>query len=315
MKIVFTDAATIEKGDISLAAFDDLGEIKTYSLLKPEEVPQAVADAEAIICNKTPMNEETLKDAANLKYIGVLATGYNNVDIPYVTSRGITVCNAGAYSTNSVAQHVFALILQFYNGVGDLNKYCHQGGWCQAGVFSPLVYPLRELQGKTLGIVGFGSIGQAVAKIAQVFDMRVIAFNPSPKQAENVDFVDFESLLAQSDIITVHCPLNDSSALLFDQAAFDKCKDGAFFVNTARGGIVDEPALAGALKTGKLSGAALDVLTAEPMAEDCPLIGAPNLIITPHVAWTPLETRVRLLDITRSNLEGFLNGSPQNKVN
>lgn len=315
MKIVFTDAKTVDNGDVSLAGFEDLGEVKVYPLLNPTEVPIAVKDAEAIICNKTPMNESTLKDAANLKYIGVLATGYNNVDIPYVTSRGITVCNAGAYSTNSVAQHVFALILQFYNGVGSLNKYCEDGGWQQAEVFSPLVYPLRELQGKTLGIVGYGSIGQAVAKIALAFGMKVLAFNPSPKQAEQVNFVEFDTLLAQSDIITVHCPLNDRSSLLFNQDAFGKCKDGAFFVNTARGGIVDEQALAAALKTSKLSGAALDVLTAEPMAKDCPLMGAPNLMITPHVAWTPLETRIRLLDITRANLEGFINGKPQNRVN
>ncbi|MDO4542450.1 MAG: D-2-hydroxyacid dehydrogenase [Bacillota bacterium] len=313
--MVFTDAATVSNGDVSLSSFSQLGEVVTYPLLKADEVAAAISDAEAVICNKTPMCEDTLKNARALKYIGVLATGYNNVDIPYVTSRGITVCNAGSYSTNSVAQHVFALILQIYNGVGVLDDYSQAGGWQKAESFSPLVYPLRELQGKTLGIVGYGSIGREVAKIALAFGMRVIAYNRSPKQEENVEFMEFSQVLAEADIITVHCPLNDESALLFNEATFGQCKDGAVFINTARGGIVDEPSLAAALKSRKLSAAAVDVLTIEPMTPDCCLPGVPNLIITPHVAWTPLETRERLLAVTAENLRSYIEGKPQNKVN
>ena len=315
MKIVFTDAKTIDNGDSSLERFSAFGDVVMYPLLSAKDVPEALADADAVICNKTPMNEATLKDAVNLKYIGVLATGYNNVDIPYVTSRGITVCNAGSYSTDSVAQHVFALILQVYNGVGFLNDYCQRGEWQRSDVFSPLVYPLRELKGKVLGIVGYGSIGKAVASIASAFGMRVLAYNRSVKHAANVEFVDFSTLLKESDIITVHCPLNQDSALLFDEKTFEQVKKGSIFINTARGGIVKEDALAAALKDGRLSAAAIDVVTQEPMAKDCPLLGIDNLLITPHVAWTPLETRERLLAITESNLRAYLSGKPENKVN
>ena len=315
MKIVFTDAKTVLNDDVSLDSFQELGQVITYPLLNATEAAEALEDADAVICNKTPMNSATLQRADKLKYIGVLATGYNNVDIPYVTERGITVCNAGSYSTDSVAQHVFSLILQVYNGVGFLNDYCQSGGWQKSDVFSPLVYPLRELKGKTLGIVGYGHIGQAVANIALAFGMKVLAYNRSPKEDANVTFVDFPHLLGESDIVTVHCPLNDDSALLFNETSFAQFKAGALFINTSRGGVVDEQALAKALNSGKLAAAALDVLTAEPMSPDCPLKGVPNLIITPHVAWTPLETRERLLTITESNMRAYLAGKPENKVN
>ncbi|MEG1497487.1 MAG: D-2-hydroxyacid dehydrogenase [Clostridiales bacterium] len=314
MKIVFTDAKTVANQDLTLDSFGEFGELVTYPLTEKKDVPKRVFDADAIICNKTPMNAETLGDAKKLKYIGVLATGYNNVDVDYINSRGITLCNAGGYSTSAVAQHVFAMILHRFSMIGDFADYTKKGEWIKADVFSPLVFPSQEIAGKTLGLVGYGAIAQAVAKIALAFDMQVVVFTRTPKNSKEVDFVDFETMLEKSDIISVHCPLNTESQGLFNAAAFDKCKKNAYFINTARGGVVVEKDLAAALKSATIGGAALDVLDKEPMAADCALIGAPNLLITPHVAWTPLETRKHLLEITKDNLAAYLKGEPQHVI-
>ncbi|MEG1868668.1 MAG: D-2-hydroxyacid dehydrogenase [Clostridiales bacterium] len=314
MKIVFTDAKTVANQDLTLDSFGEFGELVTYPLTEKKDVPKRVFDADAIICNKTPMNAETLGDAKKLKYIGVLATGYNNVDVDYINSRGITLCNAGGYSTSAVAQHVFAMILHRFSMIGDFADYTKKGEWIKADVFSPLIFPSQEIAGKTLGLVGYGAIAQAVAKIALAFDMQVVVFTRTPKNSKEVDFVDFETMLEKSDIISVHCPLNTESQGLFNAAAFDKCKKNAYFINTARGGVVVEKDLAAALKSATIGGAALDVLDKEPMAADCALIGAPNLLITPHVAWTPLETRKHLLEITKDNLAAYLKGEPQHVI-
>ncbi|MEG1336133.1 MAG: D-2-hydroxyacid dehydrogenase [Clostridiales bacterium] len=314
MKIVFTDAKTVANQDLTLDSFGEFGELVTYPLTEKKDVPKRVFDADAIICNKTPMNAETLGDAKKLKYIGVLATGYNNVDVDYINSRGITLCNAGGYSTSAVAQHVFAMILHRFSMIGDFADYTKKGEWIKADVFSPLVFPSQEIAGKTLGLVGYGAIAQAVAKIALAFDMQVVVFTRTPKNSTDVEFVDFETMLEKSDMISVHCPLNTESQGLFNAAAFGKCKKNAYFINTARGGVVVEKDLAAALKSATIGGAALDVLDKEPMAADCALIGAPNLLITPHVAWTPLETRKHLLEITKDNLVAYLKGEPQHVI-
>ena len=315
MKIVILDAQTITKGDISLSSLSDFGEVVTYNLTKYEEIESRIKDADAVICNKTLLDKNSLSSAYNLKYIGLFATGYNNIDIDYCSQHGITVCNAGSYSTNAVAQHTFALILEHYSNVGRYNTFCHDGGWQTAETFSPFVFPLNEVAGKTIGIVGFGAIGQAVAKIALAFNMKVLAFNRSKKEFSDVSFVDFETLLKESDIVTVHCPLNADSNEMFNKDAFSKMKQGSFFINTARGGVMNEQDLISALESDHLGGAAVDVLSTEPMSKDSRLPHTKNLLITPHIAWAPIETRERLIDIVYDNIDCFIKGQPKNVVN
>lgn len=315
MKIVLTDAQTVLDNLVDATALKELGEVIEYGLLKYDEVAEKIADADIVICNKTKLDSYTLRLAKNLKYIGLFATGYNNIDIDYCREHNITVCNAGSYSTNAVAQHTFALILEHYNNTAMYNQFVQDGKWKRSKTFSPFVYPLSELAGKTLGIVGLGSIGQAVAKIANAFEMNVIAYNRSAREVENVKITSLDKLLSESDIVSVHCPLNSDSEHMFNRETFAKMKKGALFVNTARGGVMAEQDLFDALESEHLGGAAIDTLAVEPMEEDCILMNAKNCIITPHIAWAPLETRVRLMNIVVDNIKNFLNGTPTNKVN
>lgn len=315
MKIVLTDAQTVLDNLVDATALRKLGEVVEYGLLKYDEVAEKIADADIVICNKTRLDRHTLKHAKKLKYIGLFATGYNNIDIDYCREHNIAVCNAGSYSTNAVAQHTFALILEHYNNTSKYNQFVQDGKWKRSKTFSPFVYPLSELAGKTLGIVGLGSIGQAVAKIANAFDMNVIAYNRSAKVIENVKMVSFDELLSTSDIVSVHCPLNSESEHMLNKESFAKMKKGALFVNTARGGVMVEQDLFDALESEHLGGAAIDTLAVEPMEEDCILMNTKNCIITPHIAWAPVETRVRLMNIVVDNIKNFLNGTPTNKVN
>lgn len=315
MKIVLTDAQTVLDNLVDASALKELGDVIEYGLLKYEEVAEKIADADIVICNKTKLDSYTLRLAKNLKYIGLFATGYNNIDIDYCKEHNIAVCNAGSYSTNAVAQHTFALILEHYNNTAKYNQFVQDGKWKRSKTFSPFVYPLSELAGKTLGIVGLGSIGQAVAKIANAFEMNVIAYNRSPREIENVKMVSLDELLSTSDIVSVHCPLNSESEHMFNKETFAKMKKGALFVNTARGGVMVEQDLFNALESEHLGGAAIDTLAVEPMEENCVLMNAKNCIITPHIAWAPLETRVRLMNIVVDNIKNFLNGTPTNKVN
>lgn len=315
MKIVLTDAQTVLDNLVDAKALKELGEVVEYGLLKYEEVAEKIADADIVICNKTKLDSYTLRLAKNLKYIGLFATGYNNIDIDYCRENNIAVCNAGSYSTNAVAQHTFALILEHYNNTAMYNQFVQDGKWKRSKTFSPFVYPLSELAGKTLGIVGLGSIGQAVAKIANAFEMNVIAYNRSAREIENVEMTSLDELLSKSNIVSVHCPLNSESEHMFNKETFAKMKKGALFVNTARGGVMIEQDLFDALESEHLGGAAIDTLAVEPMEEDCILMNAKNCIITPHIAWAPLETRVRLMNIVVDNIKNFLNGTPTNKVN
>lgn len=315
MKIVLTDSQTVFDNKVTAEPLNEFGEVKDYGLLRYDEIANAIAKADIVVCNKTLLNENTLKSANNLKYIGLFATGYNNIDIEYCSKHGITVCNAGSYSTNAVAQHTFALILEHFNNTANYNQYVQDGLWKRSKTFSPFVYPLSELAGKTIGIVGFGNIGKAVAKIANAFEMNVIAYNRSEKSAENVKFVSLEELIESSDIVTVHCPLNAQSENMFNKETFAKMKHGALFVNTARGGVMNENDLYDALNSGHLGGACIDTLKVEPMEQNCILMQAKNCIITPHIAWAPVETRLRLMDIVTSNIRNYLNGTPTNVVN
>ena len=314
MKIVLTDAQTVVDELVTADCLREFGEVVSHGLLRYEEVAEAIADADIVLCNKTLLDSHTLRLAKQLKYIGIFATGYNNIDVDYCRAHGITVCNAGSYSTQSVAQQTFALILAYYNQIAAYDRYVKDGRWKRSPTFSPFVYPLNELMGKTLGIVGLGAIGQEVAVIANAFKMRVIGYNRSVKNVPNVEQVSFDRLLSESDIISVHCPLNADSEDLFNKDTFSKMKKGSLFVNTARGGVVVEQDLYDALESEHLGGACLDVLRVEPMEEDCLLMEAKNCIITPHVAWAPLETRQRLMGIVADNIRNFLNGTPTHVV-
>ncbi len=314
MKIVLTDAQTVVDEQVTADRLKEFGEVVQNGLLPYEQVAEAIADADMVICNKTVLDAHSLRLAEKLRYIGLFATGYNNIDIDYCRAHGITVCNAGSYSTNAVAQHTFALILEHFSNTARYNDYVQDGRWKRSPTFSPFVYPLNELAGKTLGIVGLGAIGQAVAKIGAAFGMTVIACNRSPRSVEGVRQVGFEELLQESDIVTVHCPLNRDSEGMFNKETFAKMKPGAVFVNTARGGVMVEEDLRDALLCGHLGGACIDVLSVEPMEEDCVLMGVKNCIITPHIAWAPLDTRERLMGIVADNIRGFLEGAPKNVV-
>ncbi len=312
MKIILTDAKTVTQGDLSLEPLKEFGEVIVHELTAYDALAETVRDADMIICNKTPLNAETLRYADHLKYIGLFATGYNNIDTAYCRAHGITVCNAGSYSTDAVCQHTFALILECLSRVGSYSAFVHGGGWKNSATFSPFVFPLNEIAGKTLGVIGYGTIGRAVGRVAEAFNMRVLKL--SRHDEADPSFVDLDTLLSKSDIVTVHCPLNASSSHLIDERAIAKMKDGAIFINTARGGVMDENAVADALKSGKLAYAGIDVLETEPMEQDCPLCGIENCIITPHIAWAPMETRERLMGIVCDNIRAFLSGEPKNVV-
>ncbi|MBR6557672.1 MAG: D-2-hydroxyacid dehydrogenase [Clostridia bacterium] len=315
MKIVITDAGTVFDRYVSSDVFSEFGEVVSHHLLKYDELAENIKDADIVLCNKSLMNEGSIKNAEKLKYIGLFATGYNNIDTVYTRERGITVCNAGSYSTDAVAQHTFALMLSFFSRVSEYSNFVNNGGWKRSETFSPFICTHNELYGKTLGIIGYGSIGKKVAAIASAFGMRVLCYTRTVRNEPGAEFVSFETLLRESDVVSAHCPLNDKSLKMFGREQFKMMKKTAVFINTARGGVVDEAALREALDTGEIAGAGIDVLTTEPMEDECLLFGAPNCILTPHVAWAPVETRQRLISIVSDNIRAWLNGNPINVVN
>ena len=315
MKLLLTDCATLKaNGDLSLDTFKQFGKVIEYENISRAELLKEIADTDIILCNKTVVDKEVFDSAPMLKYIGLFATGYNNIDAVYAAKKGVTVCNAGGYSTNAVAQQVIAYILMHYTKIPQYDTFVKSGGWKNADVFSPLVFSTEEVYGKTLGIVGYGSIGKAVEKAAKGLGINVLVYTRTMRENGETNFVDFDTLLKKSYIVSLHCPLNEQSADMMNETAFNKMKDGAFFINTSRGGTVDENALYNALKSGKLSGAAVDVLKIEPQSEESIIETAPNIIITPHTSWAPLATRKRLLGIVEDNIKAFLAGNPQNKI-
>lgn len=315
MKIVITDADTVTGGDISFDCFDRFGEVVIHGLTAPDEVAERIADADIVLCNKTPMTADNMKNAKRLKYIGLFATGFNNIDLEYTSTHGITVCNVPSYSTEAVAQQTFALLLEIVNRTHDYNDLVMQGDWIKSRTFSFFPLPMLELSGKTIGLVGYGSIGKRVADLAKAFGMKVLVYKRRPENDPTVEFVTLHELLRRSDVVSLHCPLNRDSENMMTAERFAQMKQGSVFINTARGGLVDELALKDALLSGRLLGAGLDVLRQEPMSHDCPLLGVKNCIITPHVAWAGLETRERLMGVVESNIADFLNGNPKNFVN
>lgn len=314
MKIVILDSDTVTTGDLSFSEFARLGEVKRYGITEPERVSERIRDAEIVLCNKTPITRQVMEQSPSLRYIGLFATGCNNVDLECAKEKGIAVCNVPGYSTDGVAQLTFSFILELYGNLSEYRSSVNRGEWKKSPTFSYFPYPIFNLAGKTMGIIGYGEIGKRVAAIANAFGMRVLVHTRTIRDDSTVEFVDFEQLLRESDIVSVHCPLNEQSVGMMNKDAFDKMKDGAIFINTARGPVVDEYALRDALLSGKLLGAGLDVLAKEPMTEDCPLYNIKNCIITPHIAWAASETRKRLIEIAVNNVKAFINGKPENNV-
>ena len=314
MEIVILDGATVAANDLNFSVLEKFGNLTVYDFTAPEEIIERCESADAVFCNKIVFTREIFEKLPKLKYVGLFATGYNNIDVKAAKELGITVCNAGSYSTDAVAQHTFGFILNNYTRIADYSRFVLSGGWSESRVFSPVVFPTDEIKGKTLGIIGYGSIGRKVAEIASVFGMRVIVHTRTVREDGVTEFVSLDELLSSSDIISLHCPLTAENTGMFNNDTFAKCKNGAYFINTARGGLVNEQALFDALESGKLSGAAVDVICTEPMPKDCVLLKAKNITITPHSAWTPFTTRNRVLEIARQNYEAFLSGTPQNVV-
>lgn len=317
MKIVVLDGSAANPGDLSWDGIAALGDLTVYEVTQQLQTVERLKGAQAALTNKTVLDRAVFDACPDLKYVGVLATGYNVVDLAAARACGITVTNIPAYSTNSVAQFVFALLLELCHRVGHHSEAVHAGKWSAAPQFCFWDYPIIELAGKTMGLVGYGNTGSAVAKIALAFGMKVAVNTPHPEKAaptDGVTFSDLDTVLAVSDVVSLHCPLNNSTRGLIRAETLSKMKDGAILINTSRGPVVNETDLAEALKSGKLYGAAVDVLTQEPPVNGSPLFGLDNCIITPHIAWAPKEARTRLLDIAAANLKGWMGGKPQNVV-
>ena len=318
MKIVILDAYTLNPGDLSWEEFEKLGDLQVYDRTSREEILERCKDAEIILDNKVVLDEEIISQLPKLRYIGILATGYNVVDIDSAKRHGVTVCNVPSYSTTAVAQLTFALILEIYNRVAVHDAAVHNGEWTSCKDFCFQKTQLIELAGKTIGIVGFGQIGYETAKIADAFGMNILCavHNPKPQpDFKSFKFVSLDELAERSDIISFHCPLTEKTTGLVNKEFIDKCKDGAIIINTSRGPVVNDKDLADALNSDKLHGAGLDVLTVEPPKADNPLLSAKNCFITPHIAWAGFETRERLMNILKENITAYLNGTPQNVVN
>ena len=314
MRIVVPDAATVVGNGIDLAFLREFGEVIEYDLTTDEELIPRLQGADAVICNKVRITAAVMAACPTLKYVGLFATGFNNIDVAYAAAHGVTVCNVPGYSTEAVAQHTFALLLALTDRVHEYNETVAQGDWIRSRTFSYFNIPLMELCGKTIGIVGYGAIGRRVGDMARAFGMKVLVHGRRPIPDTDVEQVPFAELLRRSDVVTMHCPLNADSEGMMNATAFAAMKEGAIFINTSRGGLVDEQALRDALESGHLLGAGVDVLQVEPMTADCPLYGAPRCIITPHIAWASLETRRRLMGVVAENLRRYLAGDPINRV-
>ncbi len=318
MKIVVLDGHTANPGDLSWDEFAKLGNLEIFPRTNKDQIISRLQGAAAAITNKAVINRNTLSALPNLRYIGVTATGYNIVDTEAARERGIVVTNVPEYSTQEVAQAVFALLLELTNRTGYHAETVRAGRWSKSEDFCYWDYPLICLAGLSLGIIGYGRIGQEVGRIAQAFGMKILAPRrpSSPKiGSDGVQYVEMETLLRESDAISLHCPLTPESKGLVNSEFLSKMKPTAFLINTARGGLVNEPALADALNQNRIAGAGLDVLSTEPPPADNPLLNAKNCIITPHVAWATKTARARLLQIAATNIRAWLNGAPQNVVN
>lgn len=320
MKIVNLDSYALNPGDLEWSPLKELGDCTFYDrtpVNDDNEILKRIGDAEIVLTNKTPLDEHVISTAPNLKYIGVTATGYNVIDTEAATKANIPVTNIPTYGTDAVAQFTFALLLEITSHVGLHNQLVHDGRWSSNPDFTFWAKPLMELQGKTLGLIGFGSIAKKVAEIGHAFSMNIIFYNHRPKTdlPNYVKQVSLEELYQQSDIISLHVPQTPETTEMINQKAISQMKDGVILINTARGGLISEKDVADALNDGKIAAAGVDVVQKEPIPADSPLLSAKNCYITPHIAWAPRETRNRLLGIVVDNLQAFLNGEKLNVVN
>lgn len=318
MKIVVLDGYTLNPGDISWEGMEAFGDVTVYDRTKAEEVVERIGDAEVVYTNKTPITKDTLDACPNVKFIGVLATGYNIVDIAAAKEKGIPVSNIPTYGTAAVSQYAIALLLELCHHIGEHSDAVKAGEWTSNPDWCFWKYPLVELDGKTMGIIGFGRIGQDTGKIAQALGMKVLAYDAFKRpelESETCHYVDLDTLLKESDVISLHCPLFPDTEGIINKDTIAKMKDGVMIINDSRGPLIVEKDLREALDSGKVAGAAVDVVSTEPIEMDNPLIGAKNVIITPHIAWAPKESRQRLMNIAVDNLKCYVENKPQNVVN
>ncbi len=320
MKIVILDGYTENPGDLSWEGFEKIGELKVYDrtpIGDEAEIIKRIGDADVVYTNKTPISAKTIESASNLKFIGVLATGFNVVDVEAAKAKGIPVSNIPTYGTDAVGQFAIALLLEICHHIGHHSESVHAGNWTSNKDWCYWDYPLIELAGKTMGVIGFGRIGQTTGRIAKALGMKVIAYDTYPTDAGRSigEYVSLDTLLASADVISLHCALTKENAGIINKDSIAKMKDGAIIINNGRGQLIEEQALADALNSGKLYAAGLDVVSTEPIKEDNPLLKAKNCIITPHISWAPKESRQRLMDIAVNNLKAFVEGAPVNVVN
>lgn len=317
MKIVILDGHAVNPGDISWKPMEELGEVTVYDHTLPEDTKNHIGDAQIVLTNKTVIDKDIIESCAQIQYIGVLATGYNVVDLKAAAARNIPVTNIPAYSTNTVAQFTFGLILELCHHIGLHDASVKQGDWIASTDFCYWKTPMLELEGKTLGILGFGQIGKRVASIAESFGMNVLVHTPHPDfslETDSLHFVSFEELLENSRILSLHCPLNEKTRGILNKDSLSLMQPGSMIINVARGPLIEEQALKEALESGHICGAACDVISEEPMKPENPLLTAPNIIITPHIAWASVEARTRLLSIASENIRSWQKGQPRNVV-
>ena len=312
MRIVVLDGYTENPGDLSWEGVREFGDLTVYDRTEAKDLEERIKDADVILTNKTPLSREAIASAPKLKFISVLATGYNVVDIDAARERGVPVSNVPTYGTTAVAQYVFALLLELCHHVGHHNQAVQTGRWSEGTDFCFWDYPLIELAGQTMGIIGYGRIGRATGAIAKSFGMRVLAHD---NYIDAEECVSLSELLEKSDVVSLHCPLFPETEGLISRKTIDQMKDGVIIINTSRGLLINEKDLRDALLSKKVYGAAVDVVSEEPIRRDNPLLGLDNCIITPHIAWAPKESRQRLMDITVGNLKAFASGKPVNVVN
>ncbi len=315
MKIVILDCNTVTNGDVSLRSIECLGDTKCFELIPQADLAKTIGDAEAVICNKANIDRNVIESCPNLRYIGLFATGYNNIDVDAAREHGVLVANVPGYSTDSVAQHTFSMLLSLAGSLCEYNRSSHAGDWVSSKTFSYFPFPISEIAGKTLGIFGYGSIGRTVADIARAFKMDVIVHTRTRPKDEGVRLVTLSELFSESDYLTFHAPLTKETERVVRRETLALMKKSAYIINTSRGGVIDEMALATALNNGDIAGAGLDVLTVEPMLAENPLLTAKNCIITPHIGWAAIETRKRLIVNVAENLRAFIDGKPINIVN
>lgn len=314
MNIVVIDGYTLNPGDLSWHTIEALGTLTVYERTPVDQIVERCKAADIVLTNKVPFSKETLQALEHLQLISVTATGYNIIDTNTAKEKNITVCNVPDYGTDSVAQHTFALLLELVNGIGTNSLSVKQGDWVKCQDFAYSKTPLIELAGKTIGIVGFGNIGQQTARIARAFGMKVLYTGPNKKDTDLGVYIDMDKLFSECDVVSLHCPLKPDNQQFVNKALLTKMKRSAFIINTARGMLVHEQDLADALNAEQIAGAALDVLSVEPPKENNPLLSAKNTIITPHIAWMSKEARERIMSVTTKNIKAFLDSQPVNVV-